>query len=249
MSFCKNCVSGVKHDGTPKGSITKINGVDCYVALPEVDYPKDKAILFLPDVFGIELINAKLLCDSFAENGFAVYAPDYLNGDAIPVEAMEKGEFDIMKWFPNHGPAQTTPTLMKVIDGLKEKGVTAFGATGYCYGGRYVFNLAFENIIKVAVCAHPSLLKVPDDLEKYLASSKAPLLINSCTTDSQFPIASQAMADELLGDGKFAPGYLREYWEGCTHGFAVRGDLSDPKVKAGKEGAFKASTEFFIKHL
>lgn len=30
---------------------------------------------------------------------------------------------------------------------------------------RYVFNLAFENDIKVSVVSHPSLLKVPEDLE------------------------------------------------------------------------------------
>lgn len=28
-----------------------------------------------------------------------------------------------------------------------------------------------------------------------------------------------------MGDGKFAPGYQRTYWDGCVHGFAVRGDL------------------------
>jgi len=48
---------------------------------------------------------------------------------------MEKGTFDIMKWFPSHGPEQTTPPMMKVIEGLKAKGITKFGATGYCYGG------------------------------------------------------------------------------------------------------------------
>ena len=31
--------------------------------------------------------------------------------------------------------------------------------------GRYTFDLAFENVIKVAVVSHPSLLKVPEDLE------------------------------------------------------------------------------------
>jgi hypothetical protein len=31
--------------------------------------------------------------------------------------------------------------------------------------GRYTFDLAFENIIKVAVVSHPSLLNVPEDLE------------------------------------------------------------------------------------
>ena len=79
--------------------------------------------------------------------------------------------------------------------------------------------------------------------------SKAPLLINSCTYDSRFPHESQAKADEIFGNGKFKPGYKREYFEGCTHGFAVRGDLSKPEVKAGKEGAFKASVEWFLAHL
>ena len=40
-----------------------------------------------------------------------------------------------------------------------------------------------------------------------------------------FPKEAQAIADEILGGGKYAPGYVRTYWEGCTHGFAVRGDL------------------------
>ncbi|KAF7432683.1 hypothetical protein PC9H_004625 [Pleurotus ostreatus] len=31
------------------------------------------------------------------------------------------------------------------------------------------------------------------------------------------------------------------YGEGCTHGFAIKGDLSNPKVKEGKEGSFKAA--------
>jgi len=85
--------------------------------------------------------------------------------------------------------------------------------------------------------------------QKYIATSKAPLLINSCTTDTQFPISAQTLADELFGEGKFGPGYKREYWDGCSHGFAVRGDLSDPKVKAGKEGAFKATVEWLFKYL
>ncbi len=83
--------------------------------------------------------------------------------------------------------------------------------------------------------------------QKYASTAKAPLLINSCTVDSQFPPESQTQADKILAD--FAPGYKREYFEGCTHGFAVRGDLSDPKVKAGKEGAFKSVVEWMIKYL
>ncbi|KAH7890858.1 hypothetical protein F5I97DRAFT_1798743, partial [Phlebopus sp. FC_14] len=115
--------------------------------------------------------------------------------------------------------------------------------------GRYTFDLAFDDVIKVAVIAHPSLLKVPEDFEKYKSTAKAPLLVNSCTTDRKFPLEAQGQADAILGGGLFAPGYKREHFEGCTHSFAVRGDMSDPKVKAGKEGAFKATVQFFIDHL
>ncbi|KJA13717.1 hypothetical protein HYPSUDRAFT_49672 [Hypholoma sublateritium FD-334 SS-4] len=248
MSFCENCVKGVTHEGTPQGKWEEIGGVKTYVATPTVDYPKDKAILFLPDVFGPQLINNQLLADDFAANGFKTYVPDYLNGDPIPPDALNPGQtFDIMQWFPTHTQEFTRPPLDKVIAALKAEGVTSFGATGYCFGGRYVFDLAFDNVIKVGVVSHPSLLKTPDDLVKYVAQSKAPLLINSCTTDSQFPLESSAKADELFAG--FAPGYKREHFEGLTHGFAVRGDISKPAEKAGKEGAFKSAVEWFIAKL
>jgi len=251
MSFCDNCVKGVKHEGTPAGKVEKIGGVDCYVGTPQGDYAKDKVVLFLPDVFGIHLINSQLLVDDFASNGYKTVAPDYLNGDPIPADAFDAGKtFDIGKWFGNgHDQKHTRPPLDKVINALKEQGVTKFAATGYCFGGRYVFDLAFENVIQVSVVAHPSLLQTPQDLEKYYKESKAPLLINSCTVDTQFPLEAQAKADKIFIDGKFAPGYKREYFDGCTHGFAVRGDLSDPKVKAGKEGAFVATVKWFQAHL
>jgi hypothetical protein len=74
-------------------------------------------------------------------------------------------------------------------------------------------------------------------------------LINACTVDQQFPLEAQEQAKQILGDGKFAPGFKLTYWDGCTHGFAVRGDLSDPKIKAGKEGAFTATVDWFHSHL
>lgn len=43
-----------------KGKIETLNGVKVYVATPEADYPKDKVLLYLPDVFGIELVNNKV---------------------------------------------------------------------------------------------------------------------------------------------------------------------------------------------
>jgi len=251
MSLCKHCVSGVRHEGTPKGKAETIGGVRCYVATPDVDYPKDKVILFLTDVFGIDLINSKLLADDFALNGFKVIAPDLFDGDPLPSDALSSGStFDFMAWLQKHMPDTTQPLVDKVISALKEQGITTFGTIGYCYGARIGFNLAFSKELVGTVVAtvvnHPSFLRTPEDFEAYKETT-IPLLINSCEVDTQFPVESQAKADEILKG--FAPGYERKYWEGCTHGFAVRGDLNDPKVKAGKEGAFEAAVNFFIAKL
>jgi len=238
----------VRHEGTPSGKFETIGGVDCYIATPTDDYPKDRVVLFLADALGIH-VNSQLLIDDFANNGFKAIAPDYLYGDPIPESMITKFDRNIMQnWVANHGQEKTRPALDKVIKALKEQGVTKLAATGYCFGGRYVFDLAFENMIDVAIISHPALLKLPD-IERYASVAMAPLLINSCTIDIQFPPEIQTKADEILGNGKFAPGYRREYFEGCTHGFAVRGDMSDPKVKAGKEGSFKAAVEWLKLHM
>ncbi|KAF7357113.1 Dienelactone hydrolase endo-1,3,1,4-beta-D-glucanase [Mycena sanguinolenta] len=246
MSFCDDCFKG------KFGQTEHIGGTKCYVATPTVEYPKDKVILLLTDGFGLSLENNLLLADDFARNGFKTIVPDMFNDDPVPIDAFPPNSpstFDLPKWLSSHTRQHIRPAIDSVVAALKEQGVTAFGGTGYCIGARYVVDLAFDGVITVSVLSHPSFLVIPDDLEKYRDTAKAPLLINSCTIDQQFPLDAQAKADEILGGGKFASGYRREYFEGCTHGFAVRGDMSDPKVKVGKEGAFKACVEWFLKYL
>jgi len=249
MSLCKDCIKGVRHEGTAEGKWEEINGVNCYVATPSGDYPKDKVLLFLPDIFGPQLINAQLLADDFAaNNNVKTIIPDYFGGEPCPPDALDPGStFDFMGWLSTHRGLR--PYIDKLLSALKDQGIATIGATGYCLGARPVFDLAFENLISVSVVNHPSGLQNPTDLEKYRDLAKAPLLINSCSIDDMFTPEFQAKADEILGEGKFTPGYKREYFEGCTHGFAVRGDLSDPKVKAGKEGAFKAAVEWIGSRL
>lgn len=247
--FCDDCFKAVPHEGEPTGTYETIDGFKCYVATPEGDYPKDKVVLFLTDVFGLALVNNRLIADGFAANGFRTVAPDILNDDPILESSFKDPNWDRQAWAAKHGPESWYGVVDAVVATLKEGGVTRIGTTGYCFGAPPAFYLAFKNESHVTVVTHPSRLVVPDDFEKYKSVSKAPILINSCEVDQQFPLGHQATADRVMGNGQFAPGYERTYWEGCTHGFAVKGDISDPKVKAGKEGAFKATVEFYKKHL
>jgi len=247
--LCDDCIKGVIHEGNPKGKWETIGGVNCYVGTPSGDYSKEKAILFMPDAFGISLINNQLIIDSFAENGFLTIGVEYFEGDGIPEDALEPGKtFDRDGWYSRHGYEKTRSLVDKVYEALEQRGITTFGTAGYCFGGAYAFPLGIENKVKATMIAHPSR-NIPSLLQEYFDSSRVPLLINSCEFDPALPPEACAKADEIFGDGKFAPGYKRVHWEGCKHGFAVRGDLSYPKVKAGKEGAFKETVEWFSKYL
>ena len=108
----------------------------------------------------------QLLADDFARNGYKVVMPDLFDGDPAPTNAFNPGvNFDIMAWIGKH-PAERADTITRtVIEALKSEGVTKFAALGYCYGGRVCFDLAFTNEVQVVAVAHPSLLKVPDDLQ------------------------------------------------------------------------------------
>ncbi|KAJ4493581.1 dienelactone hydrolase endo-1,3,1,4-beta-D-glucanase [Lentinula edodes] len=247
--FCDDCFKGVIHEGESKGQWESIGGVNCYVGTPSKDYDKTKAVLYLSDVFGMQLINNQLIVDSFADNGFLTIGIDYFNGDPVGENALGAGiVFDREAWLAKHRYEETRPFVDKAYEGLKERGVAVFGAVGYCFGASYAFPLAIENKVKATMIAHPAR-SIPESLQDYFNFSKAPLLINSCEFDPTFPLEACAKADDILGEGKFAPGYKRVHWEGCKHGFAVRGDMSDPKVKAGKEGAFKETVEWFSKYL
>ncbi|KAF7798573.1 hypothetical protein EIP86_009795 [Pleurotus ostreatoroseus] len=214
---------------------------------------------------GSKLTRPQLLADDFARNGFKTVIPDWFNGD--PITDFNNAEFLLEEWNARHGPETWKGLVDEVAASLRALGVTRIATAGYCVGAQPAIYLALKNESVATILSHPTRVACPDDLLTYKEKSKAALLINSCEFDSYFGREKQALADEIFGGGKFSPGYEKTYWEGCTHGFSIQGDLvsgtdalgdrdahaggiqSDPKVKAGKEGAFMASVNFLKKYL
>jgi dienelactone hydrolase len=78
---CSECISGHVHTGTPKGCVTKLYGLDVYVTEPGQERPVKGIIIIIPDVFGWEFVNIRILADHYAEKGsYKVYLPDFMNG-------------------------------------------------------------------------------------------------------------------------------------------------------------------------
>ena len=64
------------HAGEAKGKSETLYGKNCYVALPPSTSTSTSVIIYLTDVFGLNLINTKILADRLAaETGCKVLVP------------------------------------------------------------------------------------------------------------------------------------------------------------------------------
>jgi hypothetical protein len=82
---CPACFSGHAHDGQPLGRVETINGRATYVA----DHKQGGSgaqgtIILIPDAFGWEFVNNRLLADHYAAKGnFRVLLPDFMDGSYL----------------------------------------------------------------------------------------------------------------------------------------------------------------------
>ena len=84
--------------------------------------------------------------------------------------------------------------------------------------------------------AHPSFVS-PEELH----SIQKPLSIAAAENDEIFPAEKRHETEEILkvvGNGEYKVPYEICLYGLVGHGFAVRGDVSDTRIKRAKEGAF-----------
>ncbi|KAF2639902.1 alpha/beta-hydrolase [Massarina eburnea CBS 473.64] len=155
----------------PTGAITKLGGVDVYVAKP-TDYPHSpsKLLLLLTGGTGIQSTNNQLQADKYAAEGYVVIMPDQFNNDPAPnsVNMAELPQdaswldsiklktaegvkaFMIDMWLARHTSENVLPLLHKVVEGAKEEFADAVAngggiyGVGYCFGAKYILILAGE---------------------------------------------------------------------------------------------------------
>ena len=114
--------------------------VNVYISSPKDQKTPEKAVFFLPDVFGI-YNNSQLLADEFAANGYLTVLPDYFRGDALNINDMGTGKVDLPSWIKNHQVEQVEPVVESTLKYIKEElGVKKVGAVGYCFGGKVSSN-------------------------------------------------------------------------------------------------------------
>jgi len=127
-------------------------------------------VLILTDVIGHKFINAQLIADQFAANGYYVVMPDLFHGD--PLQLNRPPNFDFMKWRAGHGNESVDPIVEAAIKELRKQGVKTIGGVGYCFGAKYVVRYLKPGEIDAGYIAHPSFVDADE-----LKAIKGPLSI------------------------------------------------------------------------
>ncbi|KAJ3005141.1 UNVERIFIED_CONTAM: hypothetical protein HDU68_004734 [Siphonaria sp. JEL0065] len=239
----------------------------CYVSQPKNRAVPLSSVIIASDIFGYKLINARLIADKFAEAGYLAVILDLFKGSEPPANLMtsietltsQKASFfskmyafgRILWYMPGfiwRNPFKKGVTILEeVIGELKEKRrVGKVAVQGYCWGGTLSVYLAQKPNSVDAVCAaHPGSLTFPSDIEKI---QKPIYFVLPSKDHSIKPPQRKIIEDVLTKKDKTLEGGLLhqvEWFEGAEHGFAVRGNESDPVIAAMRQTAFNNAVSFF----
>ncbi|KAK7204186.1 dienelactone hydrolase [Myxozyma melibiosi] len=230
------CTKGYKHSGTPSSEIVTFEDVDIYVAKPTAEAPT-RAVIYLSDIFGMPFLNHKIIPDNFAKQGYLAILPNLVGDDPVPFPITP--EYDFPSWIAVHNIEYTEPIIEKAFEYTKKAfpSVTQFFSVGYCFGGKYVVRLLDEGKLDGGFIAHPSYVTDPE-----LRAIKGPLSIAAAETDYLLTEEERHLTEKVLKE--IGATYLLTL-SSVEHGFAVRGDPSDPVTMWAHEAAFYQAVQWF----
>jgi dienelactone hydrolase len=268
------CCGGTIDKTVPKGIVSCINGIQCYVSKPENIKSTDCAIFIATDVFGYKLPNVRNLADKFSEvSGLECVIPDLFNGTEPPANLMDsiaiissrdsssfskfqsilRALWHFIPFLFWNSKSHNESRIVKVINEYRSKGYTKIALQGYCWGGSIALNIAQKPGIVDAISSnHPGGVKIPSDFEKLLVPTSLCL-----TPDKDMEIKHEQVRiiEQLLkkknggmewnSGEKGAFPYICKSYANVSHGFSVRGDENLPEINKLRNEAFTTAWNFF----
>ncbi|THC95156.1 hypothetical protein EYZ11_005359 [Aspergillus tanneri] len=247
---CPDCFQGHVHSNDLKGQITTLHGFDVYVAEPSDGPDAVRGIvIIIPDAFGWEFVNSRILADRYAEKGkYKVYLPDFMNVPSYHVILAAAG----FLWFLHFNKfSKSWPLVRSFATAVRqnEGARLPIAAAGFCWGGKHTVNLAHgvevdgRPLINAAFTGHPSLLDIPGEIEKI----KIPTSFAMGELDRVVKIP-QVMQIKRIVEGNDGVGEVKVYY-GANHGFCVR---EDPALRDSEKQAVEAedqALDWFNRHF
>ncbi|KAL1895400.1 hypothetical protein Sste5346_005206 [Sporothrix stenoceras] len=274
---CPDCFSGSVHDGKPRGEVIKLHGLDTYAVGPAVGRTPKGIIVIIPDAFGWEFVNNRILADHYADRGdYKVYLPEFMLGKAAP-----EGMIDSMRSLINGSIVSKPFYLAKAMTGFvpfimtnrigksyprvkaffedlrKAEGADAkIAAAGFCWGGKHV--LLMSHNVTVDIDGKPApLLNVgftghPSFMEvpgDVADTMTVPVSFAIGELDAGLP-KDKVEQIRTIVEAKPAPltGEVVVYKD-AGHGFCVRADSTLNNVAKQALAAEEQCIDWFNKHL
>ncbi|CAG7889384.1 unnamed protein product [Brassica rapa] len=219
------------------GHVEKLGGLDVYVSgSPD----SNKCVLLVSDIYGYEAPNLRALADKVAASGFYVVVPDYFYGDPYDPSHQDRS---VPVWIKDHGPDKGFEDTKPVLEAIKNKGITAIGAAGMCWGGKVVVELSKEELIQAAVLLHPTYVTVDD-----IKDVKVPIAILGAEDDFLTPPALVKQFEEILASKPEVSSYVKIF-PNVSHGWTTRYDINDPEAVKAAEEAHKEMLDWFVTYI
>lgn len=238
VQLTHHCIETNFHAGKPVGLIKTFSSFKDVYTVGDQSTSKAVVVIFT-DIFGNKYNNNQLIADAFAKSGYFVLIPDLFENDAAKIESFgEPGYFDT--WKQSHGFDKTGPYakefLAMVESEFKAKKVFA---VGHCYGGKLVIqNLTQNSVLAAGAVAHTS----GTDLEEVKVITK-PILVSSAENDHAFTDEIRHQTQQILKENKVI--YQFDLFSDVSHGYAVRGDPSNPAEKYAADKTFRDQLHWF----
>ncbi|TKX20575.1 hydrolase-like protein 5 [Elsinoe australis] len=247
------CATGSLHTGTPTGTVSKLHGFDAYIARPPQDTKPKGSVVIIPDIFGWTLPNTRILADEYAKKGpFNVYLPNFMNGNAPGFTALLSKAYHFLRLLYHGVPFLIRNRASAVLPGItsffktlreNEDASLPIGAAGFCWGGMPVVKLCQDgtkasngmSLVDVGFIAHPSFMKMPDDVEVVVK----PLSCAGAGNDGKVMLKQGDQIKDVLErknreaeEREGGRGVRHEYvwYEKADHGFAVRTNEKDTEA-------------------
>ncbi|XP_010488433.1 PREDICTED: endo-1,3;1,4-beta-D-glucanase [Camelina sativa] len=219
------------------GNVEKLGGLDAYVS----GSPDSKlCVILVSDVYGYEAPNLRALADKVAASGFYVVVPDYFCGDPFDPSNQER---PIQVWIKDHGCDKGFEETKPLLEAIKNKGITAIGAAGMCWGAKVVVELSKVELIQAAVLLHPSFVTVDD-----IKDVKAPIAILGAEIDKLSPPALVKQFEEILASKPEVYSYVKIFPK-VSHGWTVRYNINEPEAVKAADEAHKEMLDWFVTYV
>lgn len=258
---CEQCTQGSVMNSEPTGKMVG----NAYLH-ESSSGSKTRAVVLLTDIFGLPLVNCKIIADEISTRlDCDVWIPDLFNGkplltpeELLPIVPVKAGErmswWNALRFRLGILPrihrlfairaAVVDPRIDAFIKKVKEDHKYEFiGAVGYCFGGAAAVRLGSKSLVDGLVVCHPGPITVDE-----IRAITAPVSWVCAEDDFTFP-TSQRKQMEAIFEGREGENtwveWRMEVYEGTAHGFATRPELTDPVIAEAYQGALEQTVRWF----